>query len=66
MQKINNFPKDKEDFLFGFNLSPVRKNEKVVFNSYYKNEGEIWKLTDEVLKIENKYINKVLIKKEND
>ena len=66
MQKINNFPKDKEDFLFGFNLSPVRKSEKVVFNSYYKNEGEIWKLTDEVLKIENKYANKVLIKKEND
>ena len=41
MQKINDYPKDKEDFLFGFNLSPVRKNEKVVFNSYYKNEGEI-------------------------
>ena len=31
-----------------------------------KTNSEIWKLTDEVLKLENKYANKVLTKKAND
>ena len=31
-----------------------------------KTNSEIWKLTDEVLKLENKYANKVLKKKAND
>ena len=55
----------KEDNITLYYIHQSFKDNKPIWE-VIKTNSEIWKLTDEVLKLENKYANKVLTKKAND